>query len=303
MGKPLVTPEGILKPFSLKEFQAFVQPDDKGDRRREIRLVLRKRLPFLLEVEIKFGGRGCIGTFPGFIAHTDKGKPGGQHETFLRTAYQDIDAPVIHLQVMGNKGGYGVNDEYGIFIFPDNGGDGTDVMVHTGRCFRCLHKDSFDRRVFFERRFNVLGFDSIPPVDFYFLNGKRIGLADLCPPFPEIPCIDDKGFVPRVEEIVDSADHAACPGRADDKDIALCLAEPLESLFGRIKNRQEVRGPVMYYGHGHRSERFRRNRRRSWSQQITFQHRYLHVFSAGVCFRIGENGKESPSPTLNSQAF
>ena len=104
----------IALPHLPDEIERRSQRGKQRSRRRVGRFSLGGSLALFAEVEVVARRLGRLHALPGALAHRAISQPRRNHQRFLRSADDDVDAPAIHIEVGGAQAGDGVHHQQGV---------------------------------------------------------------------------------------------------------------------------------------------------------------------------------------------
>jgi hypothetical protein len=145
---------------------------------------------------------------PGALADGEIAEAGRDHDGLLRSADEDVDAELVHVDVCGAEAGDGVDDEqgFGVGLLKELG-DCAEAVARAGGGFGGLHEDDTG----FEPQ---RGLDGIEREGFAVGRGDEIDLAaeslgEAGPSLAELAGAEDEDAVAGRGEIGDGGLHCA----------------------------------------------------------------------------------------------
>src|SRR5215831_4672105 len=286
-GRPreaVVTPKDVGEPFLGDHAQHLAQPDHDRHRRGEARLVPRRVLPLLAQVEIELGQRGALGCTPRLLAEGEKSQARGQHEPFLGGGDDNVDPPSVHGQLGDAEARDGVDDEDRTGA-PRGLRVPAHVVEHARRGLAVLDEHPLHVRVVAQRLGDTIRRHRVAVRRFQLDDGEAEGLADGEPALGERTRVDHDDPVARRQRVGDRRLHGSRSRAGGSEHVLLGLHEALEPLPHLAEERVVFRGAVMDDRTGHREQDIGWHGRRTRRHQLVLLHALLLL--RNVCaFRL-----------------
>ena len=218
------------------------QSTDQRDGRSKCRFALGLRLALLAQIEVEARLLGRLHALPGALAHAEIGESGRNHDRFLRAADEDIDAPIVHLEMSGAEAGDGVDDKQRVGAF-EQGGDGLHVVTRAGGSLGGLHV-KHTRAV--ELGLDFAQVEGLPVRNFdqFDLAGK--GLGEIAPALAELSGGQHDHLLAGRSQVGNRGFHGAAAGRSENENVVLGADEGLEIGKGTGEDFTEFGRAVMH---------------------------------------------------------